>query len=114
MPPCRAYQTAMGIDTDIVIAGGGLNGTTLALALNSAGFAVALVDPLPRTDREAHDFNGRGYALSVSSQRVLGALGVWQAVADNSQPILDIKVTDGRAGQGPSPFVLAFDHADIE
>jgi 2-octaprenyl-6-methoxyphenol hydroxylase len=46
--------------------------------------------------------------------RVLKALGVWQTIADQSQPILDIKVTDGRAGEGPSPLMLAFDHAEIE
>ena len=112
MPLCVAYLKLMGMDTDIVIAGGGLNGTTLALALNSAGFAVTLVDPLPGA--AANDFDGRGYALAVASQRVLGALGIWPAVADKSQPILDIKVTDGRSGEGPSPFVLAFDHAEIE
>ncbi len=114
MAPDRAYLATMGLDTDIVIAGGGLNGTTLALALNSAGLAVTLVDPTPRVTRDAHDFDGRGYALAVSSQRVLAALSVWPTVAGNSQPILDIKVTDGRAGEGPSPFVLAFDHAEIE
>ncbi|MGI9389579.1 MAG: FAD-dependent monooxygenase [Boseongicola sp.] len=104
----------MGMDANIVIAGGGLNGTTLALALSSVGFSVTLVDPLPRAERSADDFDGRGYALSVSSQRVLSALGVWPKVAGKSQPILDIKVTDGRAGEGPSPFLLAFDHAEIE
>jgi len=114
MASARAYLTVMGIDTDIVIAGSGLNGSTLALALSSAGFAVTLVDPLPRAERAADDFDGRGYALAVSSQRVLAALGVWPKVAKNSQPILDIKVTDGRAGEGPSPFLLAFDHAEIE
>ena len=65
----------MSFDSDILIAGGGLNGTTLALALASAGFAVTLVDPLPKASREAGNFDGRGYALSISSQRVLKALG---------------------------------------
>ncbi len=114
MAPSRAYPTVMESDTDILIAGGGLNGTTLALALSSAGFAVTLVDPLPRTERAADDFDGRGYALAVTSQRVLSALGVWPRVAETSQPILDIKVTNGRAGEGPSPLMLAFDHAEIE
>lgn len=104
----------MSYDTDIVIAGGGLNGTSLALALASAGFGVTVVDPLPAPKRAAGDFDGRGYALSIASQRVLKALGVWPTVAEMAQPILDIKVTDGRAGEGPSPLMLAFDHAEIE
>lgn len=104
----------MAFDTDILIAGGGLNGTTLALALTSVGFTVTIVDPLSKASREAGDFDGRGYALSIASQRVLKALDLWSELAPNAQPILDIKVTDGRAGEGPSPFLLHFDHTEIE
>jgi len=103
----------MTFDTDILVAGGGLNGVTMALALRSAGFEVTLVDPQPRSTRAAQGFDGRGYALSILSQRVLKALGVWAHLGE-VQPILNIKVTDGRAGEGPSPFVLTFDHAEIE
>ncbi len=103
----------MHFETDILIAGGGLNGVTMALALRSAGFDVTLVDPQPRARRAADDFDGRGYALSILSQRVLKALGVWDRL-DEVQPILNIKVTDGRAGEGPSPLMLSFDHAEIE
>lgn len=110
-PPISRRMT---YDTDILIAGGGLNGTSLALALASAGFHVTVVDPLASSKRASGDFDGRGYALSIASQRVLKALGVWGAVADGAQPILDIKVTDGRPGEGPSPLMLAFDHAEIE
>ncbi len=109
-----AICQGMSYDTDIVIAGGGLNGTTLALALASVGFRVTIVDPVPKPTREAGDFDGRGYALSIASQRVLKALGIWGEVQSAAQPILEIKVSDGRAGEGPSPFVLAFDHAEIE
>lgn len=104
----------MNLDADIVIAGGGLNGSTLALALATAGFSVTVVDPLPKASRSTGDFDGRGYALSIASQRVLKALGVWERVAAQAQPILDIVVSDGRAGEGPSPFLLHFDHAEIE
>lgn len=104
---------SMAFDTDILIAGGGLNGLTLALALRSAGFAVTLVDPLPKEKRGKAGFDGRGYALAIASQRILQVLGVWDALKE-VQPILGIKVTDGRAGEGPSPLMLAFDHAEIE
>ncbi len=104
----------METETDIVIAGGGLNGCTLALALASAGFQVTLVDPLAKSARGGDAFDGRSYALSIASTRVLSALGVWSALKAEAQPILDIKVTDGRAGEGPSPFMLEFDHAEIE
>jgi 2-octaprenyl-6-methoxyphenol hydroxylase len=35
-------------------------------------------------------------------------------LADNAQPILEIKASDGRAGEGAAPFFLHFDHAEIE
>ncbi len=104
----------MKLDTDILIAGGGLNGCALALALASVGFSVTIVDPVPTAKKRSDSFDGRGYALALTSQHLLNALGIWPAVADQSQPILQIKVTDGRAGEGPSPFVLEFDHAEIE
>ncbi|MEO0703568.1 MAG: FAD-dependent monooxygenase [Pseudomonadota bacterium] len=104
----------MGTDADIVIAGGGLNGTALAVALASAGMQVALVEPRATQVRKNAAFDGRSYALSLGSQRLLEALGLWDGVAQHTQPILDIKITDGNVGQPPSPMVLEFDHTEIE
>lgn len=103
----------MDLDADILVAGGGLNGTALALALASAGFHVMLVEPRSRTERKADDFDGRSYAFAISSMRALQALGVWSRLKD-VQPILRIRVTDGRPGEGPSPLMLTFDHGEIE
>lgn len=104
----------MTTETDIVIVGGGLNGPALALALADAGFRVAVVDALPEGARGAEAFDGRGYALSLASQRLLKAIGVWEAVAPDATPLLEIRISDGRAGEGPGPFVLEFDHAEID
>lgn len=104
----------MAYDADVLIAGGGLNGTSLALALASGGLTAVVVDPAPSGTREAAGFDGRSYALALTSQRLLKVLGLWADLAADAQPILEIKVTDGRAGEGPSPFVLEFDHAEIE
>lgn len=62
----------------------------------------------------AADFDGRSYALALTSVRLLRGIGLWEAVADEAQAMLEIKVTDGRAGEGPSPFFMHFDHAEIE
>ena len=113
-PAPAPHVWRMSYDSDILIAGGGLNGTTLALALTAGGFNVTLVDPRATETRAARDFDGRSYAMSVASCRVLKALDIWPALSDDAQPILDIKVSDGRVGQGPSPLFLAFDHAEIE
>ncbi|MCA0872683.1 FAD-dependent monooxygenase [Seohaeicola saemankumensis] len=104
----------MTADTDIVIVGGGLNGPALALALAQNGFTVTVIDALAETVRKNAAFDGRAYALALASQRLLAATGVWDRVADEAQPMLEIKVTDGHAGSGPSPFLMHFDHAEIE
>ena len=104
----------MATGTDIAIAGGGLNGATLALALARAGFSVTLIDAADPESQTSDAFDGRSYALALSSQRLFAALGLWPGLADHAQPMLEIKVSDGRAGEGPSPFFMHFDHGEIE
>jgi 2-octaprenyl-6-methoxyphenol hydroxylase len=101
-------------DCDVLIVGGGLNGPALALALAQGGLRATVVDALPLPDRRDPGFDGRSYALALASQRLLSALGVWGAVKAQAQPILKVIATDGRAGEGPAPFFLHFDHAEIE
>ena len=99
---------------DIVIVGGGLNGPALALALAQTGRTVTVIDALSEKIRKNAAFDGRSYALALSSKHLLDAIGVWPNVENHAQPMLEIKVTDGRAGEGPSPFFMHFDHAEIE
>ena len=49
-----------------------------------------------------------------ASKRLLAAVGVWDHVKANTQPMLEIKVSDGHAGEGIAPFFMHFDHAEIE
>ncbi|MBM3603359.1 MAG: 2-octaprenyl-6-methoxyphenyl hydroxylase [Alphaproteobacteria bacterium] len=101
-------------DFDVLIAGGGLNGPTLALALAAAGLSVAVADPRPAAARAGHGFDGRAYALAVASVRLLRALGLWDTLAEDSQPILQVKASQGRPGEGAAPFFLHFDSAEAE
>lgn len=104
----------MRFDSDILIVGGGLNGTALACALADAGQSVTLIDAHARSSVEKSDFDGRSYAMALTSTRLLDGIGVWEALSAHAQPMLDIVVTDGRAGEGPSPFFMHFDHREIE
>jgi 2-octaprenyl-6-methoxyphenol hydroxylase len=58
-------------------------------------------------------FDGRVSALAFASVRMLRALGLWDALARDAQPINDIVVSDGELGKKPSPFSLHFDHREI-
>lgn len=104
----------MAHDADVLIVGGGLVGATLALALDRARLSSVLIDARPADTQNAPGFDGRSYALALSSVRMLKATGLWPALAAEAQPMLEIKVSDGRAGTGPSPFVAEFHHGEIE
>ncbi len=101
-------------ETDILVVGGGLNGPALGLALAQAGLRVTVIDARPAPARAEAGFDGRAYALAIASKRLLSVIGVWERLAQQVQPILKIKASDGRAGQGAAPFFLTFDHAEIE
>jgi len=59
------------------------------------------------------NFDGRVSALAYASVRMLSALGVWENLAPHAQPIREILVTDGKAGQPASPFSLHFDAQEV-
>ena len=101
-------------DADILIVGGGLNGPCLALACAQAGLSSIVIDALPEDVRQGAEFDGRSYALALASVRMLRALGLWDGLEDEAQPILQIKASDGRAGEGAAPFFLHFDSAELE
>ena len=102
------------MDHDVAIIGGGLNGPLMALALAQAGLDPVLIDAGTPEIQAEPGFDGRAYALSLSSVRMLAALGLWDALADQAQPILGIRASDGRPGEGAGPLFLDFDHAEIE
>ncbi len=84
---------------DIVIAGGGMIGTSLALALAPLGLRVAIVEAVPRKAAAQPSFDDRSTALSRSTQRMFEAMGLWPDIAAASTPIRSIHVSDqGRFG----------------
>jgi 2-octaprenyl-6-methoxyphenol hydroxylase len=82
------------MDTEVIIAGGGLVGNAIAIALAQGGIKVVVIDPLPRTQQVATEFDGRTSAISSASVRVFNHLGVWKHMQAGSQPIHDIRVCD--------------------
>ncbi|QFU14999.1 ubiquinone biosynthesis hydroxylase [Microvirga thermotolerans] len=92
----------------IVIAGGGLAGLSLALALKQAlsdGVEVTMYDPALGRDPHA---DKRAYAIGAAARRMLEALRIWDGVADAAQPIHDMVITDSRLQDPVRPSFLTF------
>lgn len=103
----------MEVDSDIIIVGGGLNGSLMAIAAANIGFSTIVLDSKDNDASVENRFDGRSYALALSSVRLLKNLNIFEDIIDKSQPILDIKILDGKLVQGPSQFSLHFDNNEI-
>src|SRR5258708_27664570 len=101
------------IRSDVVIAGGGMVGLTLAIALARGGLEVAVADPMTVEQMGDERFDGRVAALAFASVRMLRVLGLWQRLEGEAQPINDILVNESAAGEGPPAVSLHFDHREI-
>ena len=89
-------------DYDLVIAGGGMVGSTLACALSDADFKIALLEsaPLERI-RPGEKTDLRVSAVNRASQRIFAAVGAWSDMtAWRVSPFRDMRVWDaGGFGQ---------------
>lgn len=79
---------------DIVIAGGGMVGSCLALALAPLGLRLAVVEAVARDAAQQPSFDDRSTALSRSSQRMFEAMGLWDRIAATATPIRSIHVSE--------------------
>ena len=104
-------------DADVIIAGAGMAGATLGLALARAGLKPILIDPVVFSAQVAPTFDGRSSAIAYAAFRQWRTLGLAPALEPLSQRIEHILVTDGRAPgpltRGPGPFFLQFDADEI-
>lgn len=97
---------------DVLIGGGGVAGLALAVALRQGlGSAFTVVVADPALDRMAND--PRASAIVAAARRLLATIGVWDRIADEAQPILDMVVTDSRLADAVRPVFLTFD-GDLE
>ncbi|MEN3791933.1 ubiquinone biosynthesis hydroxylase [Fulvimarina sp. MAC3] len=96
-----------GERADILIAGAGYVGLTLAVAIKSAepSLDVRLVDIAPdgvwRKDERAS-------AIAAAAIRMLDQLDIWASVKDEAQPITEMIVTDSRTNDVVRPVFLTF------
>ncbi|MBS8240268.1 2-octaprenyl-6-methoxyphenyl hydroxylase [Marinobacter lipolyticus] len=89
------------LDTDLIIAGGGLAGAALALALAKSvpDLRVTVVEAFPLSPQALPDsyqpsYDARSTALAWGSRRIFEELGLWSRLAQHATPIERIHVSD--------------------
>jgi 2-octaprenyl-6-methoxyphenol hydroxylase len=118
-------QLSSGQRADVLIGGAGFAGLALGVALRQAlgaTFLITVVDPAlaplvksargePRAvaaaGAAAGDRDLRASAIVAAARRLFEAIGAWQGI--DAQPILDMKITDGRLSDVVRPTYLSFD-----
>lgn len=79
---------------DVAIAGGGLVGANLALALAGLKLKVALIESHPFGSDSQPSFDDRTTALSNGSRRIFEGIGVWPLIEREATPIRRIHISD--------------------
>lgn len=93
------FETSNG---GVIVAGGGLVGATLAIALDRAGLPCTLVDAASLGGEDAStgaQYRARPIALGEGTRRVFDTLGLWSAMSLDATPIETVHVSErGRFG----------------
>ena len=107
----------MDTHLDVIIVGGGMAGLTLALALQSGGLDVAIIEKQPFSEQLEPGYDGRASAIAYACFRQWKALGVGDDLESSACRMDEIFVTDGHlpgaASRKPLPFFLNFKANEI-
>lgn len=93
----------------ILVAGAGIPGLTLAIALKQAhgpALDVMVCDPALTAGATRHA--GRAYAVSAAGRRLLGRLGIWEEIVGSAEPIREMTISDSRLADPVRPVFLTF------
>ncbi|MEO0636268.1 MAG: ubiquinone biosynthesis hydroxylase [Pseudomonadota bacterium] len=109
--PANETSTEREAPHDIVIAGAGYVGMSLAVSVKQAAphLRVLVVDPAPKG---AFRNDPRASAIAAAASRMLDTMGVWQGLLTESQPINEMIVTDSKLADPVRPVFLTFGDAE--
>ncbi|MCY3987475.1 MAG: FAD-dependent monooxygenase [Gammaproteobacteria bacterium] len=78
----------------VLVAGGGLTGASLAVALADLGLKVAVVEAVPPEDPGQPSLDDRTSAIARTGVRILENLGVWTRLAETPSPIRTVEISE--------------------
>lgn len=95
---------------DVLVAGGGYVGLSLAVAVKKAAphLAVEVVDGAPE---HVWGKDERAFALVAAARNLLDVLGIWDEIAPEAEPIRRMVITDSRTADPVRPVFLTFEGA---
>lgn len=82
---------------DVIIGGGSFVGLALAcgLAKSAPGaLRIAVIERMPAAQLREGRYDARAVALTAAAKNMLHALGVWDEIASQAQPVTNIDITD--------------------
>lgn len=79
---------------DVVIIGGGIIGSAMALALKDLPLSVALIEAKPAVVRLDDDYDVRTIGVSYTSRTIFQNLGIWPDIVTHATPILHLHISD--------------------
>ena len=91
------YKNSRPNCTDVIIAGAGLIGMSLAARLGKAGLSVIVIERNPPFKPDAVRPDLRTTAVAAGSQHFLAQIGAWNECAKDSGIIQEIRVSDGES-----------------
>ena len=98
------------LNTDVLVAGGGIAGLTATAAFASAGHDVICVDPAPL---KGTGTDLRSTAFFMPSVNLLRKIGVWDALAPNATPLRVMRIVDAGGAVNVVRQIADFDSAEI-
>jgi 2-octaprenyl-6-methoxyphenol hydroxylase len=98
---------------DVLIAGGGYVGLSLAVSIKKAAphLSVSLIDGAPDN---AWKKDERASAIIAAASQMLDVLGVWSEIEPEAEPIKRMVITDSKTADPVRPVFLTFEDEKVE
>ncbi|BAQ65167.1 FAD-dependent hydroxylase [Geminocystis sp. NIES-3709] len=104
--PSSITNVSVNQKYDLVIVGGGIVGTTLAVALKDTGLKIAIIETQTLTQAKSRK---QAYALSILSSKILDGIGVWDDIFPYIGKFKYIRLSDAF-----SPLIVKFKTEDLK